>query len=396
MRASRARVAVCAVGPSAWPSPAEAFPAFVVAQRGDAASGMHVVHLRLPPSADLTRLPGLVGSPPSRLRDAVSLVHAAGVEAVDVVVARAPGLTPWDLAAPDAVVLLEPVLESIPGVVVTFPDASGPPPRGRMHPPAAVRLGTLAMAVRWWSAAMARSYQTLLVDLPPVDDGLLWRLFDDLAGSEAGLCMWTGDERAIARHGFRSAAALVAGLASSTKLPSDSLVGRRVRLGGGRPAPPMRLADLGVPIPRRTVPEVAERATIPVALDLDGETATIGDEPTLRNPAGTWPLPMLRMAKLVHHRVVLAANAFTFREANEEQALLLHAALKQALGDLERMGLIGGRNPGDRVDVRAGPYRNPAEPALVAEVTAFLRPWVRKVHIDLAVRHGADPRVEVR
>lgn len=386
VRAERPRMALVGVGPMAWPNLAAAFPAFVVAQRGHADGGPHVVHLRLPPSADRARVPGLDARVPSRLRDALVLAHAGGLEHVDVIVARARGLTPWDLSAPAAVELLEPTLEAIPGVSVCMPDAMGPPQRGRMIPPAAVRLGTVVMATRRWAPTLAAQYQTLFVDLPSVDEGLLYRAMEDMNGVDAALVSWQGNERALARHGFRPGSSLVAAMAASSPRPSDSLVGRRVSLPGGRPLPSMRLADLGVPIRVRDVPEVAARAVVPLQLDAQGDTVQVLDEPTLRRPAGTWSLPMVRTAKLVHHRVVIAANALTFREANEEQALLLQAALLESLSDLERRGIIGGAKPGERVEIHTAPYRNPVAPALVADVTVYLRPWLKRVHIDLALR----------
>ncbi len=386
VRAERARMVLCAVGPMAWADPGTQFRPFVVAERGNRDTGPHIAHLRLPPSARRELLPGLAGAPGSRLRDALTLAHAGGVDAVDVMIARAPGLTPWDLASPAAVGLLEPMLESVPGTVVCFPDASGPSPRGRMVPPPGVRLASLVMSVRRYAQAIADQWQTLVVDLPRVDSDLLYRALEDLDGSDAALVAWRGDERAIAKHGFRPGSALVASLLASSRMPSDSLVGRKVALPGGRPAPAMRLHDLGVPVDRIGVPDVADRATVPLSLDARGAVAEVVSEPSLRRPAGTWSLPMLRTAKLVHHRIVVASNAFTFREANEEQALILQAALLEALADLERRGIIGGNGPGDRIEVQTAPYRNPAQPALVASVTVFLRPWLQRVHVDLTLR----------
>ena len=99
---------------------------------------------------------------------------------------------------------------------------------------------------------------------------------------------------------------------------------------------------------------------------------------------------MLRTAKLIHHRLIIAAEQFVFRPATQEQAITLSHALRLAVSDFEQHGLLVGPNDGPtRIVAVAAPDRT--EPSLVASVTSFLRPWLRKIHVDLAVRSGQPP-----
>jgi phage tail sheath protein FI len=115
----------------------------------------------------------------------------------------------------------------------------------------------------------------------------------------------------------------------------------------------------------------------------------------MREPVGSWTVPMMRTAKLVHHRLVVAAEQFVFRPSTPEQALTLQNALRLALLDFERHGILGGAGDAPEARVSAMALPGPTEPALVATVTAFLRPWLRRIHVDLTVRPGVRPQLEV-
>jgi hypothetical protein len=390
----RSKVAIFAVLPPTVPSLGEAWAGWRIKRVASPAGDRLVEHLRLPAGADLSRLPGLAPGWPSHLRDAVQLVFAGGARSIDLVVARAPELSPWDLAHPLACELLHPFLSEVPGMAVVLPDAAGPPVIGTSAPAPQARCANLVTTVAAWSSLLAESWQVGVVDLPDAPPAMLFQVLDDLAGSEFALCAFTGRSTDLRQHGWRSAAALVGGRIAATDLPSHSLVGGTGVLPGGRPRSGDRLVDLGLERPGRELPDFARHAVVEVQLGV-GSTATITSEPTLRAPAGAWTLPMLRTAKLVHHRVVVTSNLFVFRNATPDQALTLQNALRLALEAFERKELIGGPLPDEPSRVVARAVSDPAEPALVANVTTFLRPWLRELRVDLMVRPGHAATVEV-
>lgn len=391
VRATEPRIVVVSMADSNDPSIADTYPAYRIARQRSADGGAGVDHVRLPLGASLDGLPSLTSRVPSMVRDAVGLAFAAGARTVDVVIARGPEAEPWETGTPLAFTLLRPVLEKMPAVAVVFPDAAGPGQIGTRPTETDTRLTALVFTVRTWANTLAENYQVGFVDMPDTPDSDMFEALQSMANADVALCAWRGQGRALKRHGWRSAAAFTAGMLMSRKLPTDSLLGRRVALPGGRPPGTTRMQALGVPPLTRDVPEFASHATVLVELDHNGDSARIVSENTLRSPVGSWTVPMLRTAKLVHNRVASAADLMTFADATIASAFLLQSGIQVSLDDFVAQGVLTGADPSQPPEITARPDPRRDAPALVAEVTAYMRPWVRRLHLNLHVRPGGSP-----
>ena len=114
----------------------------------------------------------------------------------------------------------------------------------------------------------------------------------------------------------------------------------------------------------------------------------------MRRPLGTWPLALLRTVKGLHRVLRMAAEQFVFVPATPEQALRLQLALQLVLLELHQSGLVWGTGKDGLPEVSAQAVVIHREAALVAEVSAWLRPWVKRVDLRVTVRSGDAPRVE--
>lgn len=377
------------------PALTELYPAFKVQKRRSQGGTVGLDQIRLPRGADLSKLPGLRPGAPSMIRDAVELAMISGAKHVDVALAFAPDLMPWNVGSRVVFPLLRQVLEESPGSLVLMPDVAGPAQVGLRPPDPKVQLGGLVQTVRIFASTLSTHYQVALLDLPVVPADMLYSALPNAVRSDVALCAWTGRGDALRRHGWRSAAAVVAGgILAASKQPTASLVGRSFELPGGRPPADDRIRMLGVPPAERGLPEYVADALLEVALDDAGTSCTIKSENTARTPVGSWTVPMLRTAKLVHERIALTADLMTFRSATPDQAFLLQAGLQTALEGYFRMGVLTGQDPTEPPEVSAEPDPRPDRPSLIANVTAFLRPWVRRVNINVAVRPGGAAGAE--
>jgi len=349
-----------------------------------------VEHLRFARGVPVGVLPGLGGASPSLLRDTAALAMAGGSPTVDVLLARIDGGRPQDLCDPRAVELLTGALAEAQGAMVLFPDAL-PSPRG-ITPESPVG-DALVQVARTYGPTLSTHFQLGLVDLPSFEEPELFRTLKGLHHHDLVAVCWTGSKREIDRHGWRSGAAWFAGQAVCRKQPMDSIAGLSAALPGGRAVPQGRARWLGAEEPARTLPEFAENAV--AELMLARGRVTIRNQPTLRAPVGLWDLPLIRTAKVLHQRIAITANLFVFRQANEETAIILQTALNLALQEFVRRDIVGGPGDSDTPQVHAIPDKNPAQPALIATVRAFLKPWLRELRIDLAVRPGEAAIVEV-
>lgn len=375
----RARLVLVGVVPWGHPWISEQLPDIRVTDSRYAPHRLGVEHLRFLPGRPVGALPGLDGRQPSLLRDATALALASGTPSVDVLLAHAEDCAPWEFTRPAAHQLLTRALEELPGTVVVFPDAPGPPDTVRLD------LDGLLATITAYGPTLAAHFQTGVLDVPHVPDPVWRSLLRRGRHHDVVLASWTGDDHALDRHGWRSAAAWLGGRLGSLKTPMESVVGATLQLPGGRQVLRGRHRWLGRPPRRYELPDFARRAVARVHLHDD--RVTIGSEPTLRDPVGGWDLPLLRTSKVLHQRIVITANLFVFREATEANALLLQQALHLALQDFVRREVLSGPS-NERPQVHVVPDRNPAQPSLIATVRAFLKPWVREMRIQLAVRPG--------
>lgn len=377
------------------PRASEAYPHLKL--RGlTTARGDTVDHVRLVPGADPSLLPGFDAEQPSLVRDTVRVLLAAGAPTVDVVLAGVGNLPPWAVAAPDVVDLVRPILEMLTGVPVVFPDASGPVRVGVQEPDPEARLAALVQTIRAWNPVLRRAAQVGLVDLPPTSTPRLAEALEASSRSDFALCALEGEGVAWRAQSWRSAAAIVGALLATLESPGQSHIGRRVALPPGHDVrSDARARALGLPAVSWQVPENVGDAVCRVRIEAEGARAVLLTEPTLRGVPGTWPLPMLHAAKLVHDRLVFASNLFVFREATAAQAFLLQGALRMALKEFEDLGVITGPSAAEPPIVQTGHHAGPDAPSLLAQVTAYLRPWVHKLEIRLAVRPGDVVRSEV-
>ncbi len=395
IRRQRPKLALAAVCPVDAPWLCERYPGFKIKNTRFPSGDGAVEHLRLPRGADLSGLPGLDGSQPSLLRDSVRLAFNANVDVLDIVVARSRGKLPWDLGSPEIRQLLQPFLSELSGLVIAFPDAVGRPQLGTLETPVPERLMSLVSTVVEWGPFLREHYQVGFADLPPDGGSDLFDALRVMRDNDFVLAGWEGEGAGLERHGWRSASTLLAALVTRTALPTQSVSGQRVSIADGRRVALGRHRELGQIPERRQPPEHIEHAAARLVVRRTGTEVDVWTEGSLRAPAGAWSIPMLRTAKLVHQRLMIAANQFVFRPATPETALTLQNALRLALQDYEARNIVGGEKEGEPSMVLAQVIPSRPTPMLSANVTCFLRPWLKKVNVDITVRPGESPVMRV-
>jgi len=383
------RMVVLGVGPRTRKWLSDAYPSAVVKRPERRANGAVVEHLRFGHRQDLRGLPGLGTRFPSMIRDSVGLALAAGATSVDLLLARVPGARPWELDRPEVLDVLTAPLSTLPGTVVTVPDIAGPVPVGpgmALDVPGVAR--RLVRVAHHLNPTLQERWQLCLLDCPPeVASGTV---LSQVAGTDVALWSWAGDGAALARQGWRSAAAAVAGLLSRRDdIVFHGKTRRRIELGAGRSV--RRLS--GIPQPTRPSGEACLNA---LQLDGLGDVATVLGETTLRAPVGGWDIATLRTVKLIHRRIRLAADEFVFRPVTSAESLALAAALDIVLRPFVQAGLLAGPGGEGTPTIRGTADRDPTTPSLIAEVGATVRPWARRLDVRVGVDPGRSATVEVR
>jgi hypothetical protein len=383
------RMVILAVGPRtrAWLS--DAYPAAVVRKPERSASGTVVEHLRFGHKQALTGLPGLGARFPSLVRDSVGLALSAGASSVDLLLARAPRALPWDVHRPEILDVFHAPLMRLPGTLVTVPDVVGPALQAD-HPardPEAIGQ-RLVQVARQLDPVLREAWQVGLLDCPPgvARPALLSRL----AGSDISLWTWSGSGPAMARHGWRSAAAAMAGLLSRRKdVVFHGKSRQKLSPGPGRSIRRLTGGPAAQPPPTEPVLNA-------LLLDRTGDSAVVSSETTLRSPIGQWDVATLRTVKLIHRRIRLAADEFVFRPVTSSESLALAAALDIVLRPFVQAGLLAGPGGQGTPNIRGYAQRDQNAPSLVAEVGATVRPWARKLDVRVGVDPGRSATVEVR
>lgn len=387
-------VHVCFVGlqPAGTTLVSDALPTLRVARAEGAFDGGSWERLRFRAADPLDALPGLEGRNPSRLRDSVRLGLTAGSKSVDVVLGRLPDHHPWDLADPALVGLLSDPLDQVGPSCVVFPDAGGPPGlAGRPGGDHGESWARVIAVLGTWGERMTENWQLGLADAPPGEgpEAVIGR---DLPSVDFSLCRWSGGAEAMRAQGWRCAAAAVAGALGSLDVAIMRPIARRpITLGVGRKstgAAPESRAAASFP--------GESRRYITLHVDAEGRSAQLIAEPTLRQPAGAWSIGALRTAKVLHRRIVMAANLMVFRPAHPASAFALVVALNEAMSPFIQLGLLTGPGSAPTPAIDADVSDDRDAPGLIASIDGALQPWCHEVKIRVSVRSGGTASVLVQ
>lgn len=359
----------------------------------DAAHSVEHVRLNSRDSAD--GLPGLEGPHRSLIRDAVKMALSVGTPSVDVILARVGDVEPWELHRPEVWEAIDPFVSELTGAVLVYPDMGGPVSVGPgTHLPLEQRVDRLVRTTELIRERWAERYQVALLDDPGVhgDDEL--RLLRGLVGADAALVRWAGSASDLARHGWRSGAAALAGLlAADGDEQGRTLVGRKVPLAPGRNQPRGRAARLTMDTPA-AVEDDRDLAYVELQIAEGQDLARVTSEPSFRAPVGAWPFPALRVVKNIHRLIVEQAERFVFQTVDDTQAIALAVALQKAVRPYSGRGLLVGPDGEGLPDIRGGASKTPDRPSLYATVAAYLRPWSQSISVRVSLRPGAAPSLE--
>lgn|GEM_PF-1775812 len=389
-------LALIALVPQGWGLVSDERPSALVRKTKLGRSAVVVEQLRFSSQNELRCLPGLDGSAPSRLRDSAVLAMDSGAPFLDVVLIHETGLKPWELDREALTPVLAPFLEHLFGTILLYPDMLGPCAIGPTPPeePEDAWL-RLRRFVRIHGRGWSERYQVVLLDCPPEPGRFGAEHLSRAQGVDAAICCWLGDDDQLRRHGWRSASAAVVGLMLSF---GDEIYrgpsGNRVPLGAGRRARPARRLD-PTAAARRVPADLLEHSLVGLQIQPDGVSARVVSEPSLRRPRGVWSLAALRTAKIIHRKVVQAAEQVVFRPANEAHAFALVAAIDDAIRPFVTHGILLGPNGSGAPELESDVVANPTAPGLVATITGQLKPWCTTVKLNVEVRDGGRVGMEV-
>jgi hypothetical protein len=388
---------MCVLGISSPDEPllAEMYPRCLVRDTRFREDDVIVEHVRLSSRDGVGALPGLTLERPSRIRDAVKLALFCGAPSVDVVLVRAADLMPWDLDRPEVVFSVDPFLSGMIGTSIVMPDIGGPISVGPgTEHDLDDRVDRFVRTVHAHSSRWVERYQVAFLDVPAVGGGLAHRVLQGASGTDAALCRWVGEPEEFLAHGWRSAGALVAGVVAAR--PNNllsGLAGFKTPLADGRWSTSGRIRSLGLADSwRAPIPE--DEYFVDVLPDSDARIAQIRAEPTMRSPAGSWSVASVRLAKLIHWRIMQAASRFVFEAADVGRAVALATAVKRAVEPYARAGVLVGPDGSGEPLIRGGVVRNPAAPGLRVEFGGVLLPWAQRVQVRVNLRPGGEPVIE--
>lgn len=387
-------LAIVALAPPDFPLLGDASPRVVVRASRPSASKVHVEQLRFTSQQEARILPGLDASQPSRVRDTAMLALDTGAPFLDVVLVHGTPLKPWEMDRQALIPVLEPFMEELHGAFLLYPDVPGPTTVGRSGGEDSEETWVrLRRFVRIHGRGWSERYQIALLDSGPLDDPKTREHLSRLSGVDVMLTAWEGSVADQRRHGWRCGGAVIAGMVlgfgnSIYRGPT----GNRIDLPGGR-----RVAST----PRFEASRMVDHSqwtdeVCVLSLEKGGRRARVLSEPCLRRPTGTWGFAALRTAKLIHRRIVEAAQQVVFKPANDAHAFALITAIDTAIRPFVKHGLLIGPS-GDRTpEMSADVVRDPNAPGLVATIEGQLRPWCTTVKLSVEVRDGGRVGMEVQ
>jgi hypothetical protein len=333
-----------------------------------------VEHLRFSSPEQARGLPGLAGSSPSLLADSVRLALAAGCTYVDVVALSFEDDGRIAFSAPDMVGQLRSVLAGLPGAVLVAPD---------------LRLGpaqSAAALVQDIYAVLPESFQILLLDAPL--DAPATVLAEACRGLDVGVVRWM-ESPAAETQSFRSGATWV-----GARLCRPGAIGRSLTGVHAVPLPGrqmLRSREETLLIRERAAVRTSESAST-IDLSVGTQGIQVLTEPSLRGTSDGWSLPALYAVKTVHRTLIEQASSFVFRNVNMQNAVAFGAGVSACLEPYVRTGLLSGID-GGMPSVEPAMIRDQSAPGLGVTVSAVLRPWTRRIHVQVGVAVGEAPRL---
>ena len=354
----------------------------------------YVEQIRFSSIAQQGLLPSIAYRAPSKLRDSLKSLMALGLSEVDYILARAPGVLPWDLNHPEIAQMFISYLAGVQGAVIVFPDAGGPWPRafGDLRY-IDDRQKNLRQCVQYFSSILADNYQIGLMDfVQPKSD--LKQYIWSLQGADIGLCTWSGSHHNLARHGWRSAAASIGGFITNRHdLFSESIVGHYLPLGEGRHITPDRSTLLGAPTEADIDPVMLEHC-INMQVHARKDIAQVLSDPINRRPIGEWSIATVRLVKAIHQSLRRAADLFVFRPVKNIEAITFKTAIQMALAPFYNEGLLNGPGGSGEPEISTEALPDRDVPMLSADLAAQIQPWCRHISLKVVIKSGQQPIIQ--
>ena len=267
----------------------------------------YVEQIRFSSIAQQGLLPSIAYRAPSKLRDSLKSLMALGISEVDYILARAPGVLPWDLNHPEIAQMFISYLwcsrccDCIGfrwSMAKAFGDLRYIDDRQK----------NLRQCVQYFSAS--DNYQIGLMDFvqPKSDLKHIWLVAD------GGLCTWSGSSHW--QDGWRSAAASIGGFIAIVTIFPESIVGHYFALGEGELRRPFHswAHQLKRPLIRSCLNTASTCRFTPT------KTSPRFCRSINRRPIGEWSIATVRLVKAIHH-LEKGADLFVFRPVKNIEAI---------------------------------------------------------------------------
>jgi hypothetical protein len=394
-RAQLPRLCVVGIVPYDFPIISEVSPNCTIRKSLFAMGQPFVEQVRLSSIIQAKLLPAINNQFPSKLRDSLISILTCGTDEADFILARAPGVRPWDLSNQQVVEMIMPFFNDVPGAMIVFPDAGGPWPRGWKNEDfVAERQTNLINTIKIYSSAFSENFQLAFCDIMDLPDAEAKYYLHSLLGNDVSLCSWSGSFYNLQRHGWRSAASFVAGyLAKRVDVVTQSLVGHQINLGSGRKVVASRAPLLGGAV-REPIPPSYEDNCVVLDIVANGNKATVLSEFTMRRPRYEWNIPAIRTVKAIHQSLRQAADIFVFRPVQKVEAIALATAVEMVLNPFYELGILVGPSGEGKPSVEGDAIPDNIEPMLSVELSAMVRPWCQNINLKVMVKSGMEPLIE--
>jgi hypothetical protein len=394
-RARLPRLVVVGIVPYDAPVISEVAPKTMIRQSHIREGQPYVEQVRLSSIIQARLLPSIDMKYPSRLRDALIGALSVGVDEVDFILARVPGIAPWEFDNQEVVEMLMPFFNEVPGSMIVFPDLGGPWPRGYLgNTTNDEQRRRLLLAAKIYGSVFSENFQLGFFDLPQLPTRDLEQVFASLRGSDISICAWSGSELNLRRHGWRSSAIFTASyICKRLDMVTQSVVGHQISLGAGRKIVYDRSSLLGAE-DAEGLPLIMEENCTILEINRKGDHAEVLSEFTMRRPRYEWSIPTLRTVKAIHQSIRQAADMFVFRSVKKIEAIALETAVSMVLNPFYEMGILVGENGVGKPVVKGEALPDHAIPMLSVDLSAMLQPWCQNINLKIMVKSGMEPQIE--